>query len=239
MPGEPRVTGLLGLMLLTDARRPARVDGHGIAVQLEDQDRSLWDTSMIDEGAGLATKALTPPPAQQLVRPGRHRRTARRGAICSGDRLASGAPALRRAVRADPDPRRRPQPGDHDVLGAEERRPPSTTSKPSPTNLAWPAGAIGTPPAATHTGDSDVNTAAAQAYRRASGTRPDARRDRLPLLARRGVHHSRLNRYAERSSQPGLPEISIGLRCQPNGLRPGWATASMTRSTVRPTMPFF
>src|SRR5260370_104264 len=48
MPGEPRVTGLLALMLLTDARRPARVDGHGIALSLEDQDRSLSDTSMID-----------------------------------------------------------------------------------------------------------------------------------------------------------------------------------------------
>jgi RNA polymerase sigma-70 factor (ECF subfamily) len=58
MPGEPRVTGLLALMLLTDARRPARVDGHGVAVSLEDQDRSLWDTSMIDEGARLTTQAL-------------------------------------------------------------------------------------------------------------------------------------------------------------------------------------
>jgi RNA polymerase sigma-70 factor (ECF subfamily) len=59
MPGEPRVTGLLALMLLTDARRQARVDEHGVAVSLEDQDRSLWDTSMIDEGTGLATQALT------------------------------------------------------------------------------------------------------------------------------------------------------------------------------------
>jgi len=45
-------------MLLTDARRPARVDSHGIAVSLEDQDRGLWDTSMIDEGARLTTHAL-------------------------------------------------------------------------------------------------------------------------------------------------------------------------------------
>jgi RNA polymerase sigma-70 factor (ECF subfamily) len=58
MPGEPRVTGLLALMLLTDARRPARVDGHGIAVSLEDQDRGRWDSSMIDEGARLTTQAL-------------------------------------------------------------------------------------------------------------------------------------------------------------------------------------
>jgi RNA polymerase sigma-70 factor (ECF subfamily) len=58
MPGEPRVTGLLALMLLTDARRQARVDDHGIAVSLEDQDRGLWDASMIDEGVRLTTKAL-------------------------------------------------------------------------------------------------------------------------------------------------------------------------------------
>jgi RNA polymerase sigma-70 factor (ECF subfamily) len=104
MPGEPRVTGLLALMLLTDARRQARVDDHGIAVSLEDQDRGVWDTSMIDEGARLTTQALRPSPAQQLVRPGRHRRVARRGAVFPGDRLAPGAPALRRTVRIDPTP---------------------------------------------------------------------------------------------------------------------------------------
>lgn len=59
MPGDPRVTGLLALMLLTDARRPARVDGDGAAVSLEDQDRDLWDAAMIEEGARLATEALT------------------------------------------------------------------------------------------------------------------------------------------------------------------------------------
>lgn len=58
MPGEPRVTGLLALMLLTDARRQARVDGHGLAVSLEDQDRGLWDTSMISEGVRLTTQEL-------------------------------------------------------------------------------------------------------------------------------------------------------------------------------------
>ncbi len=45
-------------MLLTDARRQARVDDHGIAVSLEDQDRGLWDPSMIDEGTRLTTQAL-------------------------------------------------------------------------------------------------------------------------------------------------------------------------------------
>src|SRR6202044_4264885 len=58
MPDEPRVTGLLARMLLTDARRQARVDDHGTAVSLEDQDRGRWDTSMIDEGTRLVTQAL-------------------------------------------------------------------------------------------------------------------------------------------------------------------------------------
>ncbi len=52
LPGEPEVRGLLALMLLTDARRPARVrDGH--VVPLGEQDRSLWDRDLVAEGARL------------------------------------------------------------------------------------------------------------------------------------------------------------------------------------------
>ncbi len=52
LPGEPEVSGLLALMLLTDARRPARVrDGH--VVPLAEQDRSLWDLDLVTEGARL------------------------------------------------------------------------------------------------------------------------------------------------------------------------------------------
>jgi len=52
LPGEPEVRGLLALMLLTDARRPARVrDGH--VVPLAEQDRSLWDLDQVTEGARL------------------------------------------------------------------------------------------------------------------------------------------------------------------------------------------
>ena len=43
---------------LTRGEEEARVDDHGFAVSLEDQDRGLWDTSMIDEGARLTTQAL-------------------------------------------------------------------------------------------------------------------------------------------------------------------------------------
>ena len=52
LPGEPEVRALLALMLLTDARRPARVqDGH--VVPLAEQDRSLWDRDAVTDGARL------------------------------------------------------------------------------------------------------------------------------------------------------------------------------------------
>jgi RNA polymerase sigma-70 factor, ECF subfamily len=58
LPGEAEVTGLLALLLLTDARRPARTDAHGDLVVLEEQDRSRWDRSLIAEGEALVTEAL-------------------------------------------------------------------------------------------------------------------------------------------------------------------------------------
>ncbi|HEX3515211.1 MAG TPA: sigma-70 family RNA polymerase sigma factor [Trebonia sp.] len=50
MPGEPEVLGLLGLMLLQDSRRAARVDDAGNLVTLEEQDRTRWDRALIAEG---------------------------------------------------------------------------------------------------------------------------------------------------------------------------------------------
>ena len=58
LPGEPEVLGLLALLLLTDARRPSRVDDCGNLVLLADQDRSRWDEVRIAEGATLVEKAL-------------------------------------------------------------------------------------------------------------------------------------------------------------------------------------
>ena len=58
LPEDPDVTGLLALILLTDARRPARVDGRGHLVLLADQDRSDWDHSVIGEGVTLVRDAL-------------------------------------------------------------------------------------------------------------------------------------------------------------------------------------
>jgi RNA polymerase sigma-70 factor (ECF subfamily) len=58
LPREPEVTGLLALLLLTDARRPARTTPAGDLVVLEDQDRGLWDQALIAEGGELVEAAL-------------------------------------------------------------------------------------------------------------------------------------------------------------------------------------
>ena len=57
MPDEPEAVGLLALMLLSDARMPARGDGADV-VLLKDQDRSLWDRSLIAEGQALVLACM-------------------------------------------------------------------------------------------------------------------------------------------------------------------------------------
>jgi RNA polymerase sigma factor (sigma-70 family) len=57
-PEDPEVTGLLALMILTDARRLARSGPDGDIIPLAEQDRSLWDPSAIAEGVALVTGAL-------------------------------------------------------------------------------------------------------------------------------------------------------------------------------------
>ncbi len=63
LPDDGEVAGLLALMLLTDARRPARVAPDGALIPLADQDRALWDTAAIREGIDLITRALSSAPA--------------------------------------------------------------------------------------------------------------------------------------------------------------------------------
>jgi RNA polymerase sigma-70 factor (ECF subfamily) len=58
MPDEPEAIGLLALMLLTDARRPARLAADGSMVRLADQDRSRWDGALIAEGHRLVRACL-------------------------------------------------------------------------------------------------------------------------------------------------------------------------------------
>jgi len=62
-PSEPEIMGLTALMLLQHARAPARFDAAGEIVLLEDQNRNLWNATMIAEGLALIDKAM------------RHRRT--------------------------------------------------------------------------------------------------------------------------------------------------------------------
>jgi predicted RNA polymerase sigma factor len=62
LPEDGEVAGLLALMLLTDARRPARTRPDGALVPLEEQDRSLWNTQAIAEGVNLITNALASAP---------------------------------------------------------------------------------------------------------------------------------------------------------------------------------
>jgi RNA polymerase sigma factor (sigma-70 family) len=58
LPSDTETAGLLALMLLTEARRPARTDACGDLVPLADQDRTRWDAALIAEGVQLIERAL-------------------------------------------------------------------------------------------------------------------------------------------------------------------------------------
>jgi RNA polymerase sigma-70 factor (ECF subfamily) len=70
LPDDGEVTGLLALMLLTEARRPARVSASGELVPLAEQDRGAWDATLIAEGHRLVGDRLTA--AAAGVAPGRY-----------------------------------------------------------------------------------------------------------------------------------------------------------------------
>ncbi len=59
---DGQVTGLLALMLLTDARRAARTGSAGALIPLAEQDRTLWNADYITEGVALAVEAFHAPP---------------------------------------------------------------------------------------------------------------------------------------------------------------------------------
>jgi len=63
LPADAEVAGLLALMLLTDARRPARTGPAGEVIPMAEQDRDLWDAAQIAEGVDLVTGALARGPA--------------------------------------------------------------------------------------------------------------------------------------------------------------------------------
>jgi RNA polymerase sigma factor (sigma-70 family) len=53
LPDDPEIAGLLALMLLSEARRPARADANSGLIPLAEQDRTLWDQGQIAEGVAL------------------------------------------------------------------------------------------------------------------------------------------------------------------------------------------
>jgi RNA polymerase sigma factor (sigma-70 family) len=58
LPEDGEVAGLLALMLLIDARRPARTDAHGDLIPLSEQDRTLWERARIAEGTAILNGAI-------------------------------------------------------------------------------------------------------------------------------------------------------------------------------------
>jgi RNA polymerase sigma-70 factor (ECF subfamily) len=70
MPQDGEVAGLLALMLLTEARRPARVSASGELVTLDEQDRGAWDAALVTEGHRLVRERLAA--SATGVAPGRY-----------------------------------------------------------------------------------------------------------------------------------------------------------------------
>ena len=58
LPEEPEVSGLLALLLLIQARRPARTTVDGSLIRLADQDRALWDESLVEEGRAIVRRLV-------------------------------------------------------------------------------------------------------------------------------------------------------------------------------------
>ena len=108
LPEEPEVAGLLGLLVLTEARREARVR-NGQLVPLDEQDRAGWDRELITEGHNLVRECLA------INRPGRYQILAAINAVHTdayrvGHGLVTGGRVVRPADPARPVADRRTQP---------------------------------------------------------------------------------------------------------------------------------
>ena len=152
LPDDGEVAGLLALMLLTDARRPARTGPDGALVPMAEQDRSRWNADHIAEGVALITAALprgaTGPYQLQAAIAAVHDEAPN----ADDDRLAADRRAVR-AAAADlrqpgggAEPRRRgapwsdgPQAG-LDLLGTLEDRRPDRRGPPAARGPRPPAG---------------------------------------------------------------------------------------------------
>ena len=122
MPDEPEAVGLLALMLLTDARRPARIDADGSMVRLADQDRDAVGPRAHRRRPRPGPRLPAPQPARPVPDPGRDRRRPRR----------------RRHRRRPPTGRRSSPSTTSSTLRAERRRRRSTGPSPSASSTARP-----------------------------------------------------------------------------------------------------
>ncbi len=105
MPEDGEVTGLLALMLLTEARRPARISARGELVTLGEQDRAAWDAALVAEGHRLVRQRL-----DTGVAPGRYQILAAINAVHTSARdvrdtdWAQVVALYDQLVRLDPSP---------------------------------------------------------------------------------------------------------------------------------------
>ena len=108
MPKDGEVAGLLALMLLTEARRTARVSANGELITLDKQDRSIWDAALIAEGHRLVRERLAV--AATGTAPGRYQLLAAINAVHTSARDARGTDWSQvvalydQLVRLDPSP---------------------------------------------------------------------------------------------------------------------------------------
>ena len=130
MPDEPEAVGLLALTLLTEARRPARTAPDGSMIRLADQDRSLWDRTLITEGHSLVRACL------RRDQPGPFQVQAAIAAVhadattaAATDWVADRRP-LRPPLRAAAGRGDRPQPGRRHRRGAWRGRRPRRPRRP-------------------------------------------------------------------------------------------------------------
>ena len=116
LPTDGEVAGLLALMLLTEARRAARISASGELVTLDEQDRGAWDAALIAEGHALVRERIAAVSAGQ-GHPGRYQILAAINAVHTSaqgrprHRLVPGRRPLRPARRHRPLTDRRAQPG--------------------------------------------------------------------------------------------------------------------------------
>jgi RNA polymerase sigma-70 factor (ECF subfamily) len=102
LPGDGEVTGMLGMMLLTDARRSARVSSAGELVPLGEQDRAQWDAALIAEGHALVRERLA-----SGVAPGRYQILAAINAVHTDGEATDWTQVVAlydQLVRLDPSP---------------------------------------------------------------------------------------------------------------------------------------